>query len=121
MSDIIAASASHAVKMNVGNTAEWIRSFNVYRGKEQRLKQALSVLGPLDMDPMTASTWFEGSFVHIGYGKEKVIAAKLNEDQELDEVLEKGKWTKQTISRSFGWDDGKTKQVSIQCAFWMVV
>lgn len=89
VSDIIAASASHAVKMNVGNTAEWIRSFNVYRGKEQRLKQALSVLGPLDMDPMTASTWFEGSFVHIGYGKEKVIAAKLNEDQELDEVLKK--------------------------------
>ncbi|MDA8571122.1 hypothetical protein N9K91_04360 [Schleiferiaceae bacterium] len=89
VSDIIAASASHAVKMNVGNTAEWIRSFNVYRGKEQRLKQALSVLGPLDIDPMTASTWFKGSFVHIGYGKEKVIAAKLNEEQELDEVLKK--------------------------------
>ncbi|MAZ97524.1 MAG: hypothetical protein CMP53_08385 [Flavobacteriales bacterium] len=89
VSDVIAASASHAVKMNVGNTAEWIRSFNVYRGKEQRLKQALSVLGPLNMDPMTASTWFEGSFVHIGYGKEKVIAAKLNEEQELGDVLKK--------------------------------
>jgi hypothetical protein len=89
VSGIIAASASHAVKMNVGNTSEWIRSFNVYRGKEQRLKQALSVLEPLHLDPMTASTWFEGGFVHIGYGQEKVIAAKLNDDSDLEEVLKK--------------------------------
>lgn len=87
VSEVVAASSSHAVKMNVGNTSEWIRSFNIFRGKKQRLKQALSVLEPLNLDPITASTWFEGSFVHIGYGKEKVLAAKLNDNQELEEVL----------------------------------
>ena len=52
--------------------AAWIQR---YRGKKQRLKQALALLDPLEIEPLTAASWFEGSFVNVGYGQEKVIAA----------------------------------------------
>ena len=89
VSEIIAASASHAVKMNVGNTAEWLREFNGYRGKKQRLKQALALLEPLEIEPLTAASWFEGSFVNVGYGQEKVVAAKLKNADAVGELLNK--------------------------------
>ena len=89
VSEIIAASASHAVKMNVGNTVEWLRGYNGYRGKKQRLKQALALLDPLEIEPLTAASWFEGSFVNVGYGQEKVVAAKLTNPDAVSEQLKK--------------------------------
>ena len=89
VSEIIAASSSHAVKMDVGNTVEWLRSFNAYRGRKQRLKQALNVLRPLEIEPLAMASWFQGSFVNIGYGSEKVVAARLNEGHGLEEVLKR--------------------------------
>lgn len=89
VSEIVAASSTHAVKMDVGNTAEWLRTFNGYRGKKQRLKQAVALLEPLEIEPMTAANWFEGAFVQIGYGQEKVVAAKLASSEQIEEVLER--------------------------------
>ncbi|HCP40291.1 MAG TPA: hypothetical protein DIT65_00720, partial [Cryomorphaceae bacterium] len=89
VSEIIAASASHAVKMNVGNSVEWLRGYNTHRGKKQRLKQALALLDPLEIEPLAAASWFEGSFVNVGYGQEKVLAARLVNPDEVSEQLGK--------------------------------
>jgi len=82
LSPIIAASSKYAVGINTGDPVEWLRDFNPYRGKKQRLKQAQKTLEDAGLSPMTFANSFEGSFVRVGYGDGVVVAAKL-EGEEL--------------------------------------
>ncbi|MDE0986634.1 MAG: hypothetical protein OSA02_03795 [Schleiferiaceae bacterium] len=87
VSSIIAGSSSYAVKMDVGNPIEWVRDFNVYRGKTQRLKKAISILENAGLETVETASWFDGSFVRIGYGESTVIAAKLKNSDAVEKAL----------------------------------
>ena len=87
VSNIIAGSSSYAVKMDVGNPTEWVREFNVYRGKTQRLKKAVSILEDAGLEAVETASWFDGSFVRIGYGESTVIAAKLKNTKSVANAL----------------------------------
>ncbi len=87
VSSIIAGSSSYAVKMDVGNPIEWVRDFNVYRGKTQRLKKAISILENAGLETIETASWFDGSFVRIGYGESIVIAAKLKNSDAVEKAL----------------------------------
>ncbi len=81
LSPIIAASSKYAVGINTGDPVEWLRAFNPYRGKKQRLKQAQKTLEDAGLSPMTFANNFEGSFVRAGYGDGVVVAAKLDGEE----------------------------------------
>ncbi|MGA0196571.1 MAG: hypothetical protein ACO3JP_02995 [Schleiferiaceae bacterium] len=88
VSPIIAASSKYAVGINTGDPVEWLRAFNPYRGKKQRLKQAQKTLEDAGISPMTFANSFEGSFVRVGYGDGVVVAAKLEgEEMSVQDAL----------------------------------
>lgn len=88
LSPIIAASSKYAVGINTGDPVEWLRAFNPYRGKKQRLKQAQKTLEDAGLSPMTFANSFEGSFVRVGYGDGVVVGAKLDgEEMTLQDAL----------------------------------
>lgn len=119
VSSIIAGSSSYAVKMDVGNPIEWVRDFNVYRGKTQRLKKAINILESAGLETVETASWFDGSFVRVGYGESIVIAAKLKNSGAVEQALNKVSDTKSlfhghargtfknehrfTLNALFGW------------------
>ena len=80
LSPVIAASSKYAIGINTGDPVEWLRSFNPYRGKKQRLKQAQKTFKDAGVSPMTFANGFEGSFVRTGYGDGIIVAAKLDDN-----------------------------------------
>jgi len=81
-SEIIAASTKYALGVNTGDMAEWLREFNGYRGRKQRLKSAQKTLEAANVSPMTFANSFEGRTVRIGYGDGTVLATKLKKDDQ---------------------------------------
>lgn len=119
VSEVVAASASYAVKMDVGDPVAWMREYNSYRGKKQRLKRALQLLKDADLEAVPTANWFTGQFVRVGYGDGHVVAAKLQDKEAVtamlsrlstDERLYQGSTTgtmkadyRFTMSSLFGW------------------
>jgi len=84
----IASSSSYALTMNVGKPTEWMRDFNRYRGKKQRLKKANSLLEAAGIDAMQATTWVSGAMFRAGYGEEVVLGIALEESSAMKDALE---------------------------------
>ena len=96
-SNAIASSASYALTMNVGKPTEWMRDFNRYRGKKQRLKKATSLLEAAGIDAMRATTLVSGGMFRAGYGEESVLGIALSDAEGMKAVLE------QISSRTSVW------------------
>ena len=94
VSEVVAASASYAVKMDIGDPVAWMRDYNTYRGKKQRLKRALQLLKEADLEAVPTANLFSGQFVRIGYGDKHVVAAKLEDADAVAEIFERLSKTK---------------------------
>ena len=90
ISPIIAASSKYAIGVNTGDPVDWLRAFNPYRDKKQRLKKAQKMIEDAGLSSMTFANNFEGSFVRTGYGDGIVVAARLKESSSnLNEALKR--------------------------------
>ena len=88
-STIIASSSNYALTAHMGNTTEWMRDFNGYRGRKQRLKKARAILDNANIDPMLASAQFTGAMFRAGYGEDIVLGLELESQDQVTEMLEK--------------------------------
>lgn len=88
-SSIIASSSNYALTAHMGNMTEWMRDFNAYRGRKQRLKKARAILEDANIDPMLASAQFTGAMFRAGYGEDIVLGLELESPSEVAEMLEK--------------------------------
>ena len=88
-SNAIASSASYVLTMNTGKPTEWMRDFNRYRGKKQRLKKATSLLEAAGVDAMQATTLISGAMFRAGYGEEAVLGIELSDATAMKDALEK--------------------------------
>ncbi len=79
-SEVIAASSKYALGVNTGEMVQWLREFNSYRGRKQRLKSAQKTLEAANISPMTFANHFEGNTVRMGYGDGTVLATKLKKE-----------------------------------------
>ncbi|MEY2964052.1 MAG: hypothetical protein RL754_1313 [Bacteroidota bacterium] len=89
ISPMIANSALYAVSMRTGAPAEWLRGFNSYRGKKQRLKQAVAMLEVAGIDPKITALSFEGTFARVGYGEGTIALCRLEDADDIEVALNK--------------------------------
>ena len=89
LSHMIANSASYALTMRTGDLVPWLREFNSYRGKKQRLKQAQNLLEQAEIDPLTSALDFSGNFLRMGYGNGTLVVCELTDDHHMASTLGK--------------------------------
>ena len=87
VSEIVANSAQFALVMRTGAPVQWLRKFNVYRGKQQRQKHANRLLTDMGIDAATAALEFEGTFARIGFGNEVILACRLSNENDVAALL----------------------------------